>query len=1116
MTDAQATQAALRRRLLPQPRELRRLAGELEWYGQPFALQLQGAFTASQHQSLLRVLASFLPGPDADASHSQFQELSLRVICEGRTPNLACAPGVSDTDALHSEAYELEITQEGIVLSASTSLGVSRGMHTLAQILVYALGQTPSHGPTLEPGRIPCLHIIDQPAFAWRGVLLDVARHFIELPALIRTLEGMAHHKLNVLHLHLTDDQAFRFPSTAYPKLNQFGPTYSKAELNALVAHAQRLGIRIVPELDIPGHTTCWLAAYPEWALYEVSPSDRFGVHQGCLNPCREQTYQVIATLLDEFAEVFADPCVHIGGDEVHPRWWQEHPEVQAYMAQHQLDAPRDLQAHFNRRVCELIESRGKRMLAWDEAVHELLPKSVVVQAWRGMTARDAAVARGHDCIVSSPYYLDLFYPADLHTRFAPLQATQEALANEDALPRDVRLSHVAGGLEWTLQWRERAEDLAAGDHSAPVLASNVQGAEACLWSELVDTQTLDVRLWSRLPLLAELFWLGQTRESAYTRIAHSLYSWQRLGGPEFGWCLADAGSPLTKSQLALLAPSGITETVSQLLGVLEPSKWYARLLGAEALAARLQGSEMPKARPYNRLTELRSIACVISPQSFRSAEFEELLLRWNQAALSDADQAQLKFWLACWAGQLDAVQQLSVDADVLEQLRALAGRLFELTQVLDYLLKSTAQGRYDQQAADALEKNFLTSGGGRAAGYKSLRAALVDWATPLGELMLAPAVVLLRAQDALLDTADVQHALTGWFDEMPLTCVAFGEGHINSTWRVTTESGDEFVLQRLSTSVFADPQRLASNQASLLKVARQAPGFDYQLPEPMAARDGSLLLEQISPTTGAMSFWRLCRLITNSRTQQRLVNPAQARAAGEAFGAFQKMARLLAPATLAPAIDGFLELDGYWHALSQQVSNMSGEELAETDPGAHRVWVRLCAGMQKFLGKSREAAVVIHGDCKLNNVLFAQGTDQVCAILDLDTLMVGPWWLDFGDLVRSAAVDESGEFVEAYYAGLAQGFFAGSAELDNEFSDTYRDAALAAPAHLAFMLAVRFLDDHLGGDSYFRVEQHGDNLRRAEDTLDTFEVFETPAVIDFMRATLDAVLAGAQDSADD
>ena len=145
----------------------------------------------------------------------------------------------------------------------------------------------------------------------------------------------MAHHKLNVLHLHLTDDQAFRFPSSAFPRLNTFGATYTRAELEALVAHAHSLGIRVVPELDMPGHTTCWLAAYPEWSLYPVTATDRFGVHKGCLNPADEATYEVIGTLLDEFAEVFPDRCVHVGGDEVHPEWWSTHPALQSVSYTH-------------------------------------------------------------------------------------------------------------------------------------------------------------------------------------------------------------------------------------------------------------------------------------------------------------------------------------------------------------------------------------------------------------------------------------------------------------------------------------------------------------------------------------------------------------------------------------------------------------------------------------------------------------------------------------------------------------------------------------------------------------------------------------------------------------
>ena len=367
---------------------------------------------------------------------------------------------------------------------------------------------------------LPCLHIDDAPELAWRGLLLDVARHFIELPTLLRTLDGMAHHKLNVLHLHLTDDQAFRFPSRAFPLLNDGRAAYRREELELLVAHAAGLGIRVVPELDMPGQVTWWLAAYPEWLLFPVAPTQRFGVHPACLDPTSEETYRVIGTLLDEFAEVFPDDFVHTGGDEVHPQWWQEHPATQEFMAAHGMAEPRDLQAYFNSRVGELLTQRGKQAVVWDEAVHEGLPANTLVQAWRGMTARDATLAAGHNCIVSAPYYLDLFYPSDLHTAFAPQMPITEALAAEDALLADERLAHVAGGLDWARQWRERDEPV-----RAQVQPGRVLGAEACLWSELVDNELLDVRLWSRMPLLAELFWSAKPNTQDYTRVVHSLTS---------------------------------------------------------------------------------------------------------------------------------------------------------------------------------------------------------------------------------------------------------------------------------------------------------------------------------------------------------------------------------------------------------------------------------------------------------------------------------------------------------------------------------------------------------------------------------------------------------------
>ena len=735
--ELQKLQEVLKHCLLPRPDSLTFHRGSLAFNDDAFALQLQGSFTAQAHLQLTDLLQHFVQTESVPEKtlRQQRNEIPLRVYCAGDVAVLA--GGGSTDEVLRSEAYSLEITTHEIVLQAQTPLGVLRGAQTLEQILAQTLAHNRVSDAPTDSSALPCLKIEDQPAFAWRGLLIDVARHFIELPALLRTLDGMAHHKLNVLHLHLTDDQAFRFPSKAYTKLNAAGPCYTREELHELVAYASARGIRVVPELDMPGHTTCWLAAYPNWSLYEVAPTKRFGVHKGCLNPTVDETYEVIATLLAEFAEVFPDECVHVGGDEVHPLWWSEHPEVRSFVQQKGFDNPRDLQAYFNARVSDVLKKLGKRMLVWDEAVHENLPKNTLVQAWRGMTARDAVVARGHSCIVSAPYYLDLFYSSDLHTRFEPLQPLDQAIAAEDAMLLDERLAHVAGGLEWTKQWRDRPDDLAAGDVGSAELADKVLGGEACLWSELVNTQLLDVRLWSRLPLIAELFWSGTVDQPAYTRTAHSLRSWQACGGPEFA---VVTGEWLTKDQIDMLAPCGIDATVAPLLALLEPGKWYSRLLGSDALAARLQGSEMPQARPYDVETELGSIACVISPQSFVTAQFMELCERWRAAPLSEQDRVTASDWIALWQQQRSAVDALQLNEDIAQQLGEFAQRLHHVSIILQALLDRFGRRRLSQEAATYI------------AGYLADRLGdeLTAWSAPVGELMLAPTVAILQLLNRL------------------------------------------------------------------------------------------------------------------------------------------------------------------------------------------------------------------------------------------------------------------------------------------------------------------------------------------------------------------------------
>jgi len=647
------TANALCEQLLPKPREVRDGRGQLVLGNATLALQVRGSCSADIHAAYGEFVNTW--GGDLDSG-----SVAVRVNCEFSRDHL---PVVK-----MNEHYRLCIDTEGIHIDAQENAGLLRALSTLQQILAQA------RAVDRRSLALPCLTIDDSPRYPWRGLMLDCARHFLPLDDLLRTLRGMAFFKLNVLHLHLTDDQAFRFPSDAYPELNAAGEVYSKAELLRLVEVATALGIRVVPEIDMPGHTTSWLAAYPEWSLYPVTPSTRFGVHRGCLNPCAETTFEVIGVLLDELGAVFPDTYVHIGGDEVHPSWWGEHPDVQAFMRERSMIEVADLQNYFNGRVVEMLAQRNKRALGWDEVLHKNLDRDVCVQSWRGACARDAAIDAGHACIVSAPYYLDLFYPADLHTVLAPDLPLADALAQEDALRLDPRLAHVAEGIAWTDQWRDRAALPAASE------AGELLGAEACLWGELVSAELLDVRLWSRMPLLAELFWRGEVATTDYAQLGGAVEGWHHWGGPDIAQAFSGALSP---DQLTQLQALGVDDSLIDLVSVVEPVKWYARLLGEQALRARLMGTEMPQARPYQTDTPLNGLADIVSPQSGVACAFAELLARWQTAGLSAADNEQLTQWLAAWARAAHALGDAKLDSALNSNLAELAQRLRRFAELI-------------------------------------------------------------------------------------------------------------------------------------------------------------------------------------------------------------------------------------------------------------------------------------------------------------------------------------------------------------------------------------------------------------------------------------------------
>ena len=319
---AQAQAPARPVNLLPLPQELRWGSGRLN-----LRVPLRVKFEASSSPELLaaaqravRVLQGPGPAPQPD---NQGPVLSVR--CGSPTP--AADPA--------DERYHLLVTPLGISIEAATRLGVLRALATLQQL------------PAAEKKQryLPAVDIRDAPRFRWRGLLLDAARHFLPVAVIKRNLDGMAAVKLNVLHWHLTDDQGFRVESRTFPRLNQAsadGLFYTQAQVREVLAYATARGIRVVPEFDVPSHTTSWIVAYPRLASIDSSrvPNRGWRTTNIALDPTRETTFTFVDSLFREMTALFPDPYFHAGGDENDGRQWKSNPPIVAFARKHGCSAP--------------------------------------------------------------------------------------------------------------------------------------------------------------------------------------------------------------------------------------------------------------------------------------------------------------------------------------------------------------------------------------------------------------------------------------------------------------------------------------------------------------------------------------------------------------------------------------------------------------------------------------------------------------------------------------------------------------------------------------------------------------------------------------------------------
>ena len=542
------------------------------------------------------------------------------------------------------ESYSLEVTTSGATLSAPNSLGILRGLQTFLQLV----SATPSGFA------VPAISIQDQPRFPWRGLLIDVGRHFIPLDTLKRNLDGMAAVKMNVLHLHLSENQGFRVESQKFPKLQELGSDglyYTQAQMRELIAYAADRGIRVVPEFDMPGHSTAWFAGYPELASgkgpYQV---DRhWGVRDPAMNPTQERTYKFLDQFIGEMAKLFPDRYFHIGGDEVNGKEWDANPQIQEFMRAHEIKNNAALQAYFNKRVQAIVSKHGKIMMGWDEILDPDLPKSIVIQSWRGQASLAQAAQQGFSGLLSTGYYLDLNQSAAQHYAADPLTGPSANLTPEQT--------------------------------------QRILGGEACEWTEYVSAETIDSRIWPRNAAIAERLWSPQSVndvDSMYQRMDAVSHQLEGLG------LTHDSGYNFMLRRITGTEDIAALRTLAD---VVEPAKGYSR--------EKTEVAESTAETPLNRLVD------AVRPESETARHFAQLVNAFLAGQAKPETEAEIRIWLTRWRDNSLSLQSaesqsflLKEVAPVSQDLSALGSAGLEALDYLDRSERATDAWKAQQQTA--------------------------------------------------------------------------------------------------------------------------------------------------------------------------------------------------------------------------------------------------------------------------------------------------------------------------------------------------------------------------------------------------------------------------------
>ena len=562
---------------------------------------------------------------------NEFPTASLQINCAK----------AGKTGLYEDESYQLEIQSTGITINATSDLGAIHALETVLQLLQN----------NESSFYFPMVSITDFPRFTWRGLMIDAARHFQPVDVIKRNLDAMAAVKMNVFHWHLVDDQGWRIEMKKHPRFTELasdGDYYTQEEIKDIVKYADQRGIMVIPEIDVPGHATAILTAYPEIGSKVVNSNANSlenktqtstvasyslernsGIFTPTLDPSNPRTYELLSEIFDEVCPLFSGRYFHIGGDENEGKDWDANPKIQAFLKKNKLANNHELQTYFTMQLIPMLKKHQKELMGWEEIMTKNMSKEAVIHSWRGpneglLSGQSLVIAakNGYKTVLSNGYYIDL------------MQSVADHYLNDPIAKSTVLTSE------------ERARIL---------------GGEAVMWSELVTPLTIDSRIWPRTAAIAERLW----SDAAITDLS-SLR--KRLKTVSFR--LEELGITHLKNKDVILrniSNNQKTEVLEDFSKICEPLKIYTRNSG---------GTEY---KVYSPLT-LFADAC--TPDAEDAVAFEAAVNQYLENKSPD-NQNRVTDFLKKWIEINSKLIALSSNAPLIQPILPLSKNISEASQQL-------------------------------------------------------------------------------------------------------------------------------------------------------------------------------------------------------------------------------------------------------------------------------------------------------------------------------------------------------------------------------------------------------------------------------------------------